>query len=54
MDKAVNPDSIRIIALQEGVWKIKYEVPRPCCGGTIKKSKIIYQKEKPNIDEIKD
>ena len=53
MDEKINPNSIRIVALQEGVWKVKYEVPRPCCGGSVKKSKIIYQTEKPKLDEIR-
>lgn len=46
-------DSFKIVKLQEGVWKLKYNQLSTCCFKPIKHSKIIYQKEKPNIDEIK-
>lgn len=46
-------ESFKLIKLQEGVWLLKYNVLSTCCFKSIKHSKIIKQKEKPDLDEIR-
>lgn len=46
--------SLEIFSIAEGVWKATITVYSECCGKREKKSKIIKQKKKPTLNEIRD